>query len=101
ATKYARKYGKTTLQMALKQLGIKIPPFRKNDYEWNARILILWRIASIKFANCASGVIVVIRGEHTADDSIYLNFEKPRLMKSPAVTTIIELIRGEPPHYAK
>ncbi|KAH6873762.1 hypothetical protein BKA70DRAFT_1129823 [Coprinopsis sp. MPI-PUGE-AT-0042] len=95
---YAKETGRQTLPMVLKEQKIKLPKF---DIE-NQSSIDLWRLASMIFAACASGVVHAFLGEEVKETSIYVNDEKPILMETPDVTKLIERDRpGQPPEVVK
>ncbi|KAH6905032.1 hypothetical protein BKA70DRAFT_1294759 [Coprinopsis sp. MPI-PUGE-AT-0042] len=96
ASAFAKKEGKSTLQMKLRQEKIPMPKFNPQD-----RSAQLWRMASKKFASGASGTINAFLGQNVNKKGIYMKEEKPRLMNKPTVSKLIEHIHGKPSQIVK
>jgi hypothetical protein len=90
AKKFAESKGKSTLQMKLNQEGIKIPPINRKDP--NNRSEQLWRMASKRYASKANGPVNAFVGQNLNPNGVYSKYEKPRLLKNPAVSKLIESV---------
>ncbi|KAJ3513422.1 hypothetical protein NLJ89_g2959 [Agrocybe chaxingu] len=85
ATKFAKKHGKETLNMALKKHGVKIPTEKQNPHSPR-----LWNIASKLMAQRAKGETHAVLGSKVRPGSVWKKIEKPTLMKNKKVTKVTE-----------
>jgi hypothetical protein len=85
AQKYAKQYDKKTINHALRDAEITIPPIQKNPYSTD-----IWDHASSEWAKKAHGKVEVVVGAQVRHDSVYNRIEKPTLMENKAVTEVVE-----------
>ncbi|KAJ3501053.1 hypothetical protein NMY22_g19055 [Coprinellus aureogranulatus] len=97
AEAYAQGKNKVTLEMVLRKEGIEdqMPkwPWNPADNEASSE---LWRLASLRYAQQASGEVDVILGKEVRAASVYLQTEQPFLLNSKAVTKVTEYQTGKP-----
>ena len=97
----AKATGGKTLDMAMKEGGIKIPskpppgPKQKIQDQRN------WKKPSTIFAQKVQGKVDVYLGKVVKPDSVYNVYEKPALMKNPKVTKITEHSHDGKPNVIK
>jgi len=85
AQKFAKEQGKQTINMALKEQGIKIPPRRANTESDR-----IWDFASKTWATRAKGQTDAVLGSKVNPDSVWKRVEEPALKKNDKVTTVTE-----------
>ncbi|KAH6901532.1 hypothetical protein BKA70DRAFT_1568377 [Coprinopsis sp. MPI-PUGE-AT-0042] len=94
AGRYARKIKGMTVQMKLNKENIRMLNYDikdLNDYSGQ-----LWKLASRLFAQGASGEIHAFLGQNVKENGVYMVVEKPELINNPAVTALIEHVKGQP-----
>jgi hypothetical protein len=104
AWKQAESTGGKTLDMAMKEGGIPIPSKPPPGPKQKIQDQRQWKKPSIIFAKKAQGEIDVHLGEAVKPDSVYNQYEKPKLLANPKVTKVThrrpdgstEVIKGQP-----
>ena len=87
AAAIAKENGGTTLEILIKDRGIKMP-------EWNSAdpaSVKAWQEISAEYAKGASGQVRAVVGEKLRPGSIWVTRELPALKANPAVTQITEI----------
>ena len=85
AATWASKNGGTTLEMAMADRGIALPP-------WDASkpsVVAAWRRASADFAMGAQGTVRVLQADALRVNSIWAEVEFPALKANPNVTSVL------------
>ncbi|AUG56168.1 hypothetical protein [Acetivibrio saccincola] len=84
ALEIARERGGTTIEKIIETKGINMPEWNIND----AKSVEIWRQASLKYAQQASGEVWAVIGSSVREDSIWLQYELPALTNNINVTKI-------------
>jgi len=87
ALEIARSKGGTTLENIIEIKSINMPEWNIN----NVKSVEMWRQASVKYAQQASGEVRAVIGSSVRTDSVWLKFELPALKRNSNVTKIITI----------
>ena len=87
AKEIAESHGGTTLEMLIKERGIKMPDWDPN----NPKSIKAWEKISKEYAKKASGTVRAVIGEDMRPGSIWEEVELPALLKNKKVEKIITI----------